>query len=78
MVVTANKALLAKYGKQIFGEAERNGVAVFYEAAIAGGIPIVKVLKEGLAANEILVDIRNNQWNNKLHSFGNGQKGFGV
>ena len=54
MVVTANKALLAKYGKQIFGEAERNGVAVFYEAAIAGGIPIVKVLKEGLAANEIL------------------------
>ena len=54
MVVTANKALLAKYGKQIFGEAERNGVAVFYEAAIAGGIPIVKVLKEGLLANEIL------------------------
>ena len=54
MVVTANKALLAKYGKHIFGEAERNGVAVFYEAAIAGGIPIVKVLKEGLAANEIL------------------------
>ncbi len=54
MVVTANKALLAKYGKQIFDEAERNGVAVFYEAAIAGGIPIVKVLKEGLAANEIL------------------------
>ena len=53
MVVTANKALLAKHGKQIFGEAERNGVAVFYEAAIAGGIPIVKVLKEGLAANEI-------------------------
>ena len=46
MVVTANKALLAKYGKQIFGEAERNGVAVFYEAAIAGGIPIVKVLKK--------------------------------
>ena len=54
MVVTANKALLAKYGEQIFGEAERNGVAVFYEAAIAGGIPIVKVLKEGLVANEIL------------------------
>ena len=54
MVVTANKALLAKYGKQIFSEAERNRVAVFYEAAIAGGIPIVKVLKEGLAANEIL------------------------
>ena len=54
MVVTANKALLAKYGEQIFGEAERNGVAVFYEAAIAGGIPIVKVLKEGLIGNEIL------------------------
>ena len=54
MVVTANKALLAKYGEQIFGEAGKIGVAVFYEAAIAGGIPIVKVLKEGLAANEIL------------------------
>ena len=68
---------LAKYGKQIFGEAERNGVAVFYEAAIAGGIPIVKVLKEGLAANEILwiSGIINGTTNYILSEM---EKGFGV
>tara|TARA_B100000963_G_scaffold359403_1_gene386665 strand:+ start:2521 stop:3837 length:1317 start_codon:yes stop_codon:yes gene_type:complete len=53
-VVTANKALLAKHGKEISTLAEENGVEVFYEAAIAGGIPIVKIINEGLAANEIL------------------------
>jgi homoserine dehydrogenase len=52
-VVTANKALLATEGKDIFGEAKRRGVTVGFEAAVAGGIPIIKVLKEGLIANRI-------------------------
>lgn len=53
-VVTANKALLATEGKEIFEAAEKNSVSVGLEAAVAGGIPIIKVLKEGLVANRIL------------------------
>lgn len=52
-VVTANKALLAYHGDEIFAAAEANGVDVFYEASTAGGIPIIKALREGLAANRI-------------------------
>ncbi|UNU73669.1 homoserine dehydrogenase [Moraxella nasovis] len=52
-VVTANKALLAKYGNEIFTLAEECGVQVRYEAAVAGGIPIIKVIREALAANKI-------------------------
>ncbi len=52
-VVTANKALLAKHGNEIFKIAEENGVSVGFEAAVAGGIPILKVLREGLTANSI-------------------------
>ena len=52
-VVTANKALIAKHGNEIFAAAERRGVTVAFEAAVAGGIPIVKALREGLAANHI-------------------------
>lgn len=52
-VVTANKALLAEYGNEIFTAAEQNNVHVAFEAAVAGGIPIIKVLREGLAANRI-------------------------
>ena len=52
-VVTANKALIAEFGNDIFALAEKHGVEVRYEAAIAGGIPIVKALREGLAANRI-------------------------
>jgi homoserine dehydrogenase len=52
-VVTANKALIAEFGNEIFALAEQHGVEVRYEAAIAGGIPIVKALREGLAANRI-------------------------
>mgnify|MGYP003575648329 CR=1 FL=1 len=52
-VVTANKALLAEHGAEIFAAARRQGVAVAYEGAVAGGIPIVKALREGLAANRI-------------------------
>jgi homoserine dehydrogenase len=52
-VVTANKALIAIHGKEIFKAAQDKGVIVAYEAAIAGGIPIVKAVREGLAANKI-------------------------
>lgn len=52
-VVTANKALLAEYGNEIFAKAEAKGVKVAYEAAVAGGIPIIKTLREGLSANRI-------------------------
>ncbi len=52
-VVTANKALLAKHGYALAGLAEGKGAALMYEAAVAGGIPIIKALREGFAANEI-------------------------
>jgi len=53
-VVTANKALIAKYGNEIFAAAQKKGVMVAFEAAVAGGIPIIKAIREGLAANRIL------------------------
>ena len=52
-VVTANKALLATHGNEIFAAAQAKGVMVAYEAAVAGGIPIIKALREGLGANHI-------------------------
>ncbi|WP_428423595.1 homoserine dehydrogenase [Methylibium sp.] len=52
-VVTANKALLAVHGTEIFAAARERGVAVGFEAAVAGGIPIIKALREGLTANRI-------------------------
>lgn len=52
-VVTANKALLALHGQEIFAAAEKAGVDVCYEASVAGGIPIIKALREGLVSNRI-------------------------
>ena len=52
-VVTANKALLALHGTEIFAAAQANGVMVGFEAAVAGGIPIIKAVREGLTANRI-------------------------
>ncbi len=52
-VVTANKALLATYGNEIFAAAQKKGVMVAFEASVGGGIPIIKALREGLAANRI-------------------------
>jgi homoserine dehydrogenase len=52
-VVTANKALLARHGNEIFAAAQEKGVMVAFEAAVAGGIPIIKALREGLTANRI-------------------------
>ncbi len=53
-VVTANKALLAHHGAELFDEARRRGVMFGFEAAVAGGIPLIRSIKEGLAANRIL------------------------
>ncbi|MCX7897853.1 MAG: homoserine dehydrogenase [Rhodocyclaceae bacterium] len=52
-VVTANKALLAVHGNEIFAAAQKKGVMIGFEAAVAGGIPIIKALREGLTANRI-------------------------
>ena len=52
-IVTANKALLAQHGNEIFAAAQKKGVMVAFEAAVAGGVPIIKSLREGLAANRI-------------------------
>lgn len=52
-VVTANKALIATHGNEIFKAAQEKGVMVAFEAAVAGGIPIIKALREGLTANRI-------------------------
>lgn len=52
-VVTANKAMIAEFGNELFARAEAKGVTIAYEAAVAGGIPIIKALREGLGANKI-------------------------
>src|SRR5215216_1473888 len=52
-VVTANKALIAKHGTRLAARAEEMGVALAYEAAVAGGIPIIKTLRESLAGNRV-------------------------
>ncbi len=52
-VVTANKALLAEHGREIYAIAEKNGVSLAFEASVGGGIPIIRALREGLSANRI-------------------------
>jgi homoserine dehydrogenase len=52
-VVTANKALLAEHGKEIYSAAERHGVSLAFEASVGGGIPVIRSLREGLSANRI-------------------------
>ncbi len=52
-IVTANKALLAECGKEIFSSAEKYGVDVYFEASVAGGVPVVKALRESFVANKI-------------------------
>jgi homoserine dehydrogenase len=53
-VVTANKALLAHHGPELYDEARRRGVTLAFEAAVAGGIPLIRAIKDGLVANRIL------------------------
>jgi len=52
-VVTANKALLAEHGRELFDEAARNGVSIYFEGSVAGGIPVLRALREGLASDRI-------------------------
>lgn len=52
-IVTANKALLAQHGNELFAQADKKGVHIAYEASVAGGIPIIKTIREALAANRI-------------------------
>ena len=65
-VVTANKALLAEHGRELFGEARKLGRHLFFEASVGGGIPVIKVLREGLIANKI----------NSIHSIINGTSNY--
>src|SRR4029078_12867946 len=52
-VITANKALLAEHGSEVFAAAEAAGVDVYYEAAVCGGVPIIRVLREGRASDHV-------------------------
>ncbi|MFT4863452.1 MAG: homoserine dehydrogenase [Pseudohongiellaceae bacterium] len=77
-VVTANKALVAERGNELFAIAQANGVRLAFESAVAGGIPIIKVLREGLAANKItsLAGIINGTGNFILTEMGAKQREF--
>ena len=78
-VVTANKALLAHHGEEIFAEAEANGAEVAFEASVGGGIPIIMAVREGYAANNILSmhGIMNGTCNYILHKMSEEKRGFG-
>lgn len=77
-IVTANKALIAEHGNEIFLAAQEHGVDVAFEAAVAGGIPILKALGEGLAANHInwVAGIINGTGNYILTEMEQGARGF--
>ncbi|HLL21028.1 MAG TPA: homoserine dehydrogenase, partial [Kofleriaceae bacterium] len=65
-VVTANKALLAEHGAEVFAAADQAGVDVYYEAAVCGGVPIIRVLREGLASDRV----------EQLHGIVNGTSNY--
>jgi len=77
-VVTANKALIAHHGTQLAQAAEESGVSIMYEAAVAGGIPIIKALREGLAGNGIdrIYGILNGTCNYMLTNMRETGRGF--
>jgi homoserine dehydrogenase len=77
-VVTANKALLALHGEEIFAAASRKGIDIGFEASVGGGIPVIHALKEGLAANAIqsIYGIINGTSNYILSRMSNESKGF--
>lgn len=77
-VVTANKALIAEYGNELYALAEEHKVSLLCEAAVAGGIPILKALREGMAANDIseVSGIINGTGNFILTEMGAGQRDF--
>ncbi|MFW5813004.1 MAG: homoserine dehydrogenase [Fibrobacterota bacterium] len=53
-VITANKALIAEYGPEIFEAADKNGVSVYFEASVGGGMPVIKSIREGMVGNDVL------------------------
>lgn len=77
-VVTANKALIAEHGNTLLRDAEASGVSLLFEAAVAGGIPIIKALREGMAANRIdsVAGIINGTGNYILTEMGGGNRPF--
>lgn len=77
-VVTANKALLAMHGDQVFAAAERRGVNIYFEAAVGGGVPIIRALREGLASDRIesIYGIVNGTSNFILTSMAEERRGF--
>ena len=77
-VVTANKALIAEHGNEILSVAAENNVCICFEAAVAGGIPVIKALAEGLAANQIqsIAGIINGTGNFILTEMGEKQRAF--
>ncbi len=79
-VVTANKALIAVHGNEIFEAAQQRGVIVAFEAAVAGGIPIIKAIREGLSANRInwVIGIINGTSNYILTEMGENDGGYGI
>lgn len=79
-VVTANKALIALHGNEIFALAREHGVQIYFEAAVAGGIPVIKALREGLAGNQInwLAGIINGTGNYILTEMKKPGADFGV
>jgi homoserine dehydrogenase len=79
-VVTANKALLAHHGVELYDEARRRGVTLAFEAAVAGGIPLIRAVKEGLVANRIvsLAGIVNGTCNYVLSKMANEGFDFSV
>jgi homoserine dehydrogenase len=78
-VVTANKLLLATHGDELFAAAEKRGVDIYYEAAVCGGIPIIRTLREGLASDRIeeIYGIVNGTSNYILSTMTDEGKGFG-
>lgn len=77
-IVTANKALIAVHGNEIFAAAREHGVQVYFEAAVAGGIPVIKTLREGLTANRLewLAGIINGTGNFILTEMESGGRAF--
>ena len=68
-VITPNKALISKHGDYLSKLAEENNVNLEFEASVAGGIPILRTIKESLATNKILKVYGILKWNNKLHTY---------
>ena len=77
-VITANKSLIANYGNELLALAKKNNVYILFEAAVAGGIPIIKLLKQGLSANkiELIIGIINGTSNFILTNMSNNGKSF--